>query len=55
MAGYLQQFKKSVSSLYTDSNKWGIVKSLGVFCFGIYLARDLKGICIDGAAGSVPA
>ncbi len=55
MAGYFQRMKKSVGSLYTDPNKWGIVKSLGVFIFGIYIARDLKGISIDGAAGSISA
>jgi hypothetical protein len=47
--------KKSASSLYTDPYKWGVVKSLGVFVFGIYLARDLKGISLDGGAAPIPA
>ena len=33
-----------------------VLKSVGVFLFGIYLARDLKGISIDtaGAAAAGP-
>jgi len=56
MAGFLQRIKKNTTSLYTDPHKWGIVKSVGVFLFGIYLARDLKGISIDtaGAAAAGP-
>jgi len=52
MASAYQRVKKNVSSLYTDPFKWGVVKSLGIFIFGIYIARDLKGISIDGAAAS---
>jgi len=47
MAGFVQRIKKNTSSLYNDPFKWGIVKSVGVFLFGIYIARDLKGISID--------
>jgi len=47
MAGVVQNIKKSASSLYNDPFKWGVIKSLGVFIFGIYIARDLKGISID--------
>lgn len=53
MAGVIQSIKKSASSLYNDPFKWGVVKSLGVFIFGIYIARDLKGISID--ASSAPS
>jgi len=49
MAGVIQSVKKSASNLYNDPFKWGVVKSLGVFLFGIYIARDLKGISIDTA------
>jgi len=54
MAGYYQRVKKNLSGVYNDPFKWGLVKSVGVFLFGIYLARDLKGITIDaaGAAGA---
>jgi len=51
MAGYLQRMRKNVSSLYSDPYKWGVVKSVGIFLFGVYLARDLKGISIDAAGG----
>lgn len=27
--------------------RWGMVKSVGLFALGVYLARDLKGISID--------
>lgn len=54
MAGYYQKLKKNVSGIYNDPFQWGVVKSVGVFLFGIYLARDLKGITIDTVgAGSV--
>ena len=43
MAGYYQRVKKNLSGVYNDPFKWGLVKSVGVFLFGIYLARDLKG------------
>lgn len=49
MSGIYQSTKKTVSSLYTDPFKWSVVKSLGVFLFGIYIAKDLKGIRIDTA------
>jgi len=49
MASTYSKAKKQVSSLYTDPFKWSVVKSLGLFLFGVYLARDLKGISIDGA------
>ena len=52
MAGFFQRTKKSVTSLYTDPFKWGVVKSLGIFIFGVYIARDLKGISIDGASSA---
>ena len=42
MAGLYQRVKKSASSLYRDPFKWGCVKSVGLFLFGVYLARDLK-------------
>ena len=50
MARLFQKLKKNASVIYNDPFKWGVVKSLGVFLFGIYLARDLKGISIDSAA-----
>lgn len=50
MAGLFQRVKKSASSLYKDPFKWGCVKSVGLFLFGVYLARDLKGITLDSAA-----
>jgi len=53
MAGIFGRAKKQVGSLYTDPFRWGMVKSIGLFALGIYLARDLKGISIDGAP--VPA
>ena len=52
MAGFVDRTKKQVSSLYSDPTKWGVVKSVGLFLFGIYLARDLKGISLDSAAPS---
>jgi len=55
MAGVVQSIKKSASSVYNDPFKWGVVKSLGVFIFGIYIARDLKGISIDSAGAAVSA
>jgi len=48
-AGMFGRVKKQVGSLYTDPFRWGMVKSIGMFALGIYLARDLKGISIDGA------
>jgi len=50
MAGFVEKTKKQVSSLYSDPLKWSVVKSVGLFLFGIYLARDLKGISLDAAA-----
>ena len=47
MASLLQRMKKNVSGLYKDPYKWGFVKSVGLFLFGVYLARDLKGITLD--------
>jgi len=56
MAGYYQRVKKNLSGVYNDPFKWGLVKSVGVFLFGVYLARDLKGINIDAAgAGAAPS
>lgn len=49
MASLFQRAKKNVSGLYRDPYKWGFVKSVGLFLFGIYLARDLKGITLDAA------
>lgn len=49
MASLVQRMKKNVSSLYRDPYKWGFVKSVGLFLFGVYLARDLKGITLDAA------
>jgi len=49
MANVFQRMKKNVSSLYRDPYKWGFVKSVGLFLFGVYLARDLKGITLDAA------
>lgn len=53
MAGYFQKLKKSASGIYNDPFQWGVVKSVGVFLFGIYLARDLKGITIDAVGAGV--
>ena len=50
MASSLTKVKKQVSSLYTDPFKWSVVKSVGLFLFGVYLARDLKGISLDSVA-----
>jgi len=47
MAGTIAKAKKQVSSLYTDPFKWSMVKSVGLFLFGVYLARDLKGVSLD--------
>jgi len=47
MAGTISKAKKQVSSLYTDPFKWSMVKSVGLFLFGVYLARDLKGVSLD--------
>lgn len=55
MAGPLTSIKKTASNIYSDPFKWGVVKSVGVFLFGIYLARDLKGISIDPASAPTPA
>jgi len=49
MASLYQRMKKNASSLYKDPFK-GCVKSVGLFLFGVYLARDLKGITLDSAA-----
>jgi len=51
MAGSLTKAKKQLSSMYTDPFKWSVVKSVGLFLFGVYLARDLKGVSLD----AVPA
>jgi len=50
MAASLSKVKKQISSLYSDPLKWSVVKSVGMFLFGIYLARDLRGISLDSAA-----
>jgi len=47
MAGSFTKAKKQVSSLYTDPFKWSMVKSVGLFLFGVYLARDLRGVSLD--------
>jgi len=47
MAGTYTRAKKQISTLYSDPFKWGIVKSVGLFLFGVYLARDLKGVSLD--------
>jgi len=44
----LQRIKKKLSGVYNDPFQWSVVKSVGLFCFGVYLARDLRGITIDG-------
>ena len=31
-------------SLYADEFRWSVVKSTGLFLFGIYLAREFKDI-----------
>jgi len=49
MAGTLTKAKKQISSLYSDPFKWSMVKSVGLFLFGVYLARDLKGVSLDTA------
>jgi len=54
MAGYFQKLKKNASGIYNDPFKWGVVKSVGVFLFGIYLARDLKGISLDTVGAASP-
>jgi len=51
MAGSLTKAKKQLSSMYTDPFKWSVVKSVGLFLFGVYLAKDLKGVSLD----AVPA
>ena len=43
----MSSIKKQVSSLYSDPLKWSVCKSVGLFLFGVYLARDLKGISLD--------
>ena len=52
MANSLTKVKKQISSLYSDPLKWSVVKSVGLFLFGVYLARDLKGISLDSAPPS---
>jgi len=49
MAGSIAKLKKKVSNLYTDPMQWSVVKSVGLFLFGVYLARDLKGVSLDAA------
>lgn len=49
MAGLFSRTKKQVGSLYTDPFRWMMVKSVGMFILGVYLARDLKGISLDTA------
>jgi len=53
MASLFQRMKKNASGLYRDPLKWSFVKSVGLFLFGVYLARDLKGITLDSAAQAV--
>jgi len=48
--GLYQSTKKRLSGIYNDPFKWSVVKSAGLFLFGVYLARDLRGITVDGAA-----
>jgi len=33
-----------ITSLYHDEFKWSLVKSTTMFLFGIYLAREMKGV-----------
>jgi len=50
MVSIVSKTKKQISSLYTDPTKWSVVKSVGLFLFGVYLARDLRGISLDSAS-----
>jgi len=43
-----QSVKKRITGVYNDPFKWSVVKSVGLFLFGVYLARDLRGITVDG-------
>jgi len=49
MAGVFGRARKQIGSLYTDPFRWGLVKSVGLFIVGVYLARDLKGVSLDAA------
>ena len=33
-----------VKSLWQDEFRWSLIKSAGLFVFGVYLARELKGV-----------
>lgn len=37
-------FSGFVKSLYADEFRWSVVKSAGLFLFGVYLAREFKDI-----------
>jgi len=52
MAGPIQKVKKRLSGVYNDPFQWSVVKSIGLFLFGVYLARDLRGITVDGTPAS---
>ncbi len=41
--------KAFVKSLYYDDFRWQLVKSIGLFGFGVYLANEFKGVDILGA------
>jgi len=41
-----QSVKKRITGVYNDPFKWSVVKSVGLFL--VYLARDLRGITVDG-------
>lgn len=46
-------WKGFVKSLYYDEFRWSLVKSVGLFAFGVYLAREFKGV--DLMAAQPPA
>jgi hypothetical protein len=37
-----------ITDIYNDEFQWSLVKSSGMFLFGIYLARELRGVDITG-------
>lgn len=39
-------FSGLLKALYNDPFKWQVVKSWSMFCFGVYLARELSGVDI---------
>lgn len=52
--GILSKSWKAVKGVYNDEFKWQVVKSWGLFLFGVQLARELAMIPFDGSAPPDP-